>query len=81
MMHRNLDRRIEALLQITDPAHIEQLDRQLTRGMSDDMQSWSLESNGDWQRHSHADDGTRLGDVQNETMMEIMGKKRGVPGA
>jgi polyphosphate kinase len=81
MMHRNLDRRIEALLQITEPAHIEQLDRQLTRGMSDDMQSWSLESNGDWQRHSHADDGTRLRDVQNETMMEIMGKKRGVPSA
>ncbi|MEL0257144.1 MAG: RNA degradosome polyphosphate kinase, partial [Pontimonas sp.] len=81
MMHRNLDRRIEALLQITDPAHLEQLDCQLTRGMSDDLQSWSLESNGDWQRHSHADDGTRLGDVQNETMMEIMGKKRGVPSA
>ncbi len=81
MMHRNLDRRIEALLQITAPAHIEQLDCQLTRGMSDDMQSWSLESNGDWLRHSHADDGTRLGDVQNETMMEIMGKKRGVPSA
>jgi polyphosphate kinase len=79
MMHRNLDRRIEALLQITDPAHIEQLDRQLDRGMSPQMQSWSLSSEGAWTRHSHAEDGTKLGDVQNETMMEIMGRKRGAP--
>ena len=81
MMHRNLDRRIEALLHITDSSHIEQLDRQFTRGMSDDMQSWSLSQDGTWTRHSHAEDGTRLGDVQNETMMEIMGRKRGAPTA
>ena len=79
MMHRNLDRRIEALLQITDPTHIDQLDRQFARGMSDTMQSWSLTSEGEWVRRSHADDGTTLGDVQNETMMEIMGRKRGAP--
>jgi polyphosphate kinase len=79
MMHRNLDRRIEALLQITDPTHIDQLDRQFARGMSDTMQSWSLTPEGEWIRHSHADDGTTLGDVQNETMMEIMGRKRGAP--
>jgi polyphosphate kinase len=79
MMHRNLDRRIEALLQITDPTHIDQLDRQFARGMSDTMQSWSLTPEGEWVRHSHAEDGTTLGDVQNETMMEIMGRKRGAP--
>jgi polyphosphate kinase len=47
--------------------------------MSDTMQSWSLTPEGEWVRHSHADDGTTLGDVQNETMMEIMGRKRGAP--
>ena len=77
MMHRNLDRRIEALLQITDNAHIGQIDRQLSRGMSDDMQSWSLNSEGEWLRHSSAKDGTPLADVQNETMIEIMARKRG----
>jgi polyphosphate kinase len=77
MMHRNLDRRIEALLQITDNAHIEQIDRQLSRGMSDEMQSWSLNSEGEWLRHSSAKDGTPLADVQNETMIEIMTRKRG----
>jgi polyphosphate kinase len=79
MMHRNLDRRIEALLQITDRHHIDQLDRQFTRGMSDDMQSWSLTSEGTWEHSSHAQDGSTLGDVQNETMMDIMGRKRGAP--
>ena len=79
MMHRNLDRRIEALLQITDRQHIDQLDRQFTRGMSDDMQSWLLASEGTWERRSHAQDGSTLGDVQNETMMDIMGRKRGAP--
>jgi polyphosphate kinase len=79
MMHRNLDRRIEALLQITDRQHIDQLDRQFTRGMSDDMQSWSLTSEGTWEHSSHAQDGSTLGDVQNETMMDIMGRKRGAP--
>ena len=69
----------ETGLHITDPSHIEQFDRQLTRGMSDDMQSWTLNSDGEWRRRSHAEDGTKLGDVQHETMMDIMGRKRGVP--
>jgi polyphosphate kinase len=77
MMHRNLDRRIEALIQITDPAHIDQLGRQLDRGMSDQMQSWSLQQDGQWLRHSSAKDGVALADVQNETMTEIMSRKRG----
>jgi polyphosphate kinase len=77
MMHRNLDRRIEALLQVTDSGHIDQIDRQLTRGMSDDVQSWSLEPSGQWVRHSTAKDGNPLLDVQNETMTEIMTRKRG----
>ena len=77
MMHRNLDRRIEALVQITDDSHIEQLNQQLNRGMSDEHMSWSLDSMGTWTRHSHDKDGQPLLDVQNETMAEIMKRKRG----
>jgi len=76
MMHRNLDRRIEALLNVTDSAHIEQLDRQLERGMSDRVQSWVLGSTGEWVRHSSAPGGEPLRDVQHETMVEIMNRKR-----
>jgi len=77
MMHRNLDRRIEALVQITDSAHISQIEQQLNRGMSDTVQSWTLESSGEWLRHSRAKDGSPLADVQNETMVDIMTRKRG----
>lgn len=77
MMHRNLDRRIEALLQITDSAHISQIEQQLNRGMSDTVQSWTLKSSGEWLRHSRAKDGSPLADVQNETMADIMTRKRG----
>jgi polyphosphate kinase len=77
MMHRNLDRRIEALINITDPSHIEQLDAQLNRGMSDHVQSWSLHSDGAWVRHSHTAEGEPLADAQHETMVGIMTRKRG----
>ena len=77
MMHRNLDRRIEALINITDPSHIEQLDTQLNRGMSDHVQSWSLQLDGAWVRHSHDSAGAPLADAQHETMVEIMSRKRG----
>ncbi|KPC64438.1 polyphosphate kinase, partial [Streptomyces sp. NRRL WC-3753] len=35
MMHRNLDRRIEALVRVTDPAHRATLDRLLETGVAD----------------------------------------------
>ena len=37
LMHRNLDRRVEALVQVTDPAAQAELDRVLTLTMSDDI--------------------------------------------
>jgi polyphosphate kinase len=77
MMHRNLDRRIEALVHITDPQHIAQLDAQLTRGMSDKRQSWSLGATGSWERNSRDASGELLGDVQNDTMHDISSRKRG----
>jgi len=77
MMHRNLDRRIEVLVQITDPHHISQLESQLDRGMSNERQSWSLRLDGSWTRHFRDDSGELLGDVQNDTMQDISARKRG----
>jgi polyphosphate kinase len=42
MMHRNLDRRVEALVRLTEPAHIEYLHAHFDRGMSDESSSWHL---------------------------------------
>ncbi|UWP84091.1 RNA degradosome polyphosphate kinase [Dactylosporangium fulvum] len=50
LMHRNLDRRVEALVQVTDPASTEELNRVLTLMMSDDTGAFELSGNGQWHR-------------------------------
>ena len=37
MMHRNLDRRVEALVRLADPRHLDDLEALMERGMSDDV--------------------------------------------
>ncbi|MFJ8013918.1 RNA degradosome polyphosphate kinase, partial [Streptomyces sp. NPDC096339] len=64
MMRRNLDRRIEALVRVTDPAHRTMLNGLLETGMSDATASWHLEPDGNWTRHTSDTHGHRLRDVQ-----------------
>ena len=75
MMHRNLDRRVEALAQITDPRHLEQLRDLIERGMSDDYAHWRLSEDGRWTRHHLDDDGEPLSDLQ-ATLIETHAKRR-----
>ncbi|WP_229376521.1 RNA degradosome polyphosphate kinase [Streptomyces spirodelae] len=76
MMHRNLDRRIEALVRVTDPAHRASLNRLLVTGMSDTTASWRLGPDGEWTRHAHDENGQRLPNVQ-EMLIEGRRRKRG----
>ncbi|MET9863348.1 RNA degradosome polyphosphate kinase [Streptomyces smyrnaeus] len=76
MMHRNLDRRIEAMVRVTDPAHRASLDRLLVTGMSDATASWHLGPDGEWTRHAHDENGQRLSNVQ-EMLIEGRRRKRG----
>jgi polyphosphate kinase len=64
MMHRNLDRRVEALVRIKDPAQIAELDELLTLSMDPQTASWHLESDGAWTRHAVGPDGEPLRDLQ-----------------
>mgnify|MGYP001297135475 CR=1 FL=1 len=79
MMHRNLDRRIEALVKVTDPAHRATLCRLLDLGMSDHTASWHLGPDGEWTRHATAPDpagGTRpLRNVQ-ELLIDARRRRR-----
>ncbi len=77
MMHRNLDRRVEALVRLTDPDHLQELDALFDLAMSPDTSSWHLEPDGTWTRHSVAEDGTPLEDMQNVLMRQISQRKRG----
>jgi polyphosphate kinase len=64
MMHRNLDRRVEALLRIKDPAHLAELAELLELSMDPATASWHLGPDGIWTRHSTGPDGEPLRDLQ-----------------
>ena len=64
MMHRNLDRRVEALLRIKDPAHLAELAELLELCMDPGTSSWHLGADGSWTRHSTGPDGEPLRDLQ-----------------
>jgi polyphosphate kinase len=76
MMHRNLDRRVEALVRLTEPAHLAEIDSIFTVAMSDDTASWWLDESGLWTHHALAEDGTSLRDSQEVTMREISSRRR-----
>ncbi|GGK96665.1 polyphosphate kinase [Salinibacterium xinjiangense] len=76
MMHRNLDRRVEALVRLTSPAHLAELEQQFDLALSDETSSWWLESDGSWTRHHLAADGSRLQDLQNVLMKQVSQRKR-----
>ncbi len=63
LMHRNLDRRVEALLRIVDPDHVDELLRLLELSMDDGTSSWHLGPDG-WVRHHLDADGAPLLDLQ-----------------
>ncbi|HEY0248078.1 MAG TPA: RNA degradosome polyphosphate kinase [Gryllotalpicola sp.] len=76
MMHRNLDRRIEALVRLTKPEHLEELNALFDLAMSEETSSWSLESDGSWARHSVDASGAPLVDLQNRLMYQISHRPR-----
>ncbi|SDL10635.1 polyphosphate kinase [Streptomyces indicus] len=76
MMHRNLDRRIEALVRVVDPAHRAALNRLLETGMSDTTSSWHLGPDGDWTRHAQDPEGQPLRNVQ-EMLIDARRRRRG----
>lgn len=76
MMHRNLDRRVETLVRVTDQGHCATLRALLARGMDDATSSWWLDGDGTWTRHSRDASGLPLPDVQESLIRE---KNRGRP--
>jgi polyphosphate kinase len=64
LMHRNLDRRVEVLVGVTDPAHRAQLRGLIDMAMDETTASWWLDSNGIWTRHHLDASGAPLNDIQ-----------------
>ncbi|MFE1644354.1 RNA degradosome polyphosphate kinase [Microbacterium sp. P01] len=76
MMHRNLDRRVEALVRVIAPAHIKELTDLFELAMADTTSSWWLGTDGEWTRHSVGDDGKPLVDIQDRTMASVQRRRR-----
>ncbi|WEV73826.1 RNA degradosome polyphosphate kinase [Bifidobacterium sp. ESL0798] len=64
LMHRNLDRRVEALVRITDPEEVASLIDYVDLQMADTTSSWHMQPDGTYIRHSHDLDGKPLVDCQ-----------------
>ncbi|GGM37114.1 polyphosphate kinase [Micromonospora sonchi] len=52
LMHRNLDRRVEALVQVSDPVARAELDHVLGTAMSPDVEAFELGADGTWTRRT-----------------------------
>ena len=74
MMHRNLDRRVEALVRITDEHHLEDLRSLMERGASEQYAHWRLGGDGRWTRRHVDEEGEPLEDLQ--TSLVAMHAKR-----
>ncbi|MBT1176905.1 RNA degradosome polyphosphate kinase [Bifidobacterium callimiconis] len=64
LMHRNLDRRVEALIRITAPEQIEELIKYVDLQMADTTSSWHMQPDGTYVRHSRDAEGKPLVDCQ-----------------
>ncbi len=77
MMHRNLDRRVEVLVQLKERGHLREISRLFDLAMADTTASWHLEPDGEWTRRSRNANGGLLIDLQTKTMRDITARRRG----
>ena len=76
LMHRNLDRRVEALVRIADPDQVEELLALIDFCMDPGSASWHLGPDDTWARHHLDEDGVPLTDVQ----AALINRQRRRPG-
>lgn len=81
MMHRNLDRRVEALVRLGDRRHVDQLMGLLEKSMDPATASWHLLPDGRWERHHLDADGAPLADLQADLIAAHGGRSSSRRGA
>ncbi len=75
LMHRNLDRRVEALVELPRDPQIAEVGRILDLAFDDGTASWWLEPSGEWVRHHLGPDGAPLRDMQ-ESLVATKRRRR-----
>lgn len=75
LMHRNLDRRVEALVQLGRPEHGVELTELFDLAFDAGTASWHLGPDGEWVRHHLSPHGEPLADLQ-QTLIERKQRRR-----
>jgi polyphosphate kinase len=75
LMHRNLDRRVEALVELPTAAAAEEVGHMLDLAFDERTASWWLGPDGQWVRHHLDDEGVPLRDLQ-ETLRGLRRRRR-----
>ena len=76
MMHRNLDRRVEVLVRLSEPDHVNSIIEMFELAMSEQIASWNLDPSGTWTRSQFDSEGNTLSDFQ-DTIMKSIAEPRG----
>jgi polyphosphate kinase len=64
LMHRNLDRRVEAMVRLSRPKHHTELEELFDLAFDDGVSSWRLGPEGEWVGVHTSPDGEQLADLQ-----------------
>ena len=75
LMHRNLDRRVEVLVQLTNEPHITQIEELFRLAFDEGTASWWLGVGG-WEKKTTDADGRSLLDMQAH-LISVMSQRRG----
>jgi polyphosphate kinase len=74
LMHRNLNRRVEALVRVKDPAQQVTLRNLIALAMDEATASWWLDADGLWTRHHLSSSGLPLRDLQQCLLASTRGR-------
>ena len=75
LMHRNLDRRVEVLASITNPAHVSEIGELFDLAFAKGTASWKLQPDGTWTQFTRDADGQPLQDMQ-EHLINVKSRRR-----
>ena len=74
LMHRNLDRRVEALVRVADPVQQTELRNLINLAMNESTATWWLAADGTWTRHHLDAAGNPLRDLQQYLIDRLRGR-------
>jgi polyphosphate kinase len=73
IMHRNLDRRVEALVKLQDQKHCHYIEKLLQVALSEDVNHWNLHADGSWEFVRGKAERVALRDYQERLMLQHTG--------